>query len=119
MHVLRKLDFDLLLLEAKYYPALRNFFQAVRTGDEQQILISTIRTVGQQLGEVAVQSAWLLFVCSSACLSAVARRDAPQWMHAVANARLPTYDDKTNAVLLYSETNVTVVATDKTQDHGA
>jgi hypothetical protein len=39
VHVVRELDFDLLLLEAKYYPALRNFFQAVRTGDEQQILI--------------------------------------------------------------------------------
>jgi len=25
--------------------------------------------------------------------------DAPQWMHAVANASLPTYDDKTDAVL--------------------
>jgi hypothetical protein len=26
-------------LEAKYYPALRNFFQAVRTGDEEQIVL--------------------------------------------------------------------------------
>jgi len=39
VHVVRKLDFDVLLLEPKYYPALRNFFQTVRTGDEQQILI--------------------------------------------------------------------------------
>jgi len=39
--------------------------------------------------------------------------DAPQWLHAAANASLPAYDDKTDAVLLYSETNVTVVATDK------
>ena len=39
VHVVRKLDFDVLLLEPKYYPALRNFFQVVRTGDEQQILI--------------------------------------------------------------------------------
>ena len=29
--------------------------------------------------------------------------DAPQWMHAVANAPLPAHDEKTNAVLLYSE----------------
>jgi len=34
-------------------------------------------------------------------------------MHAVANVSLPAYDDKTNAVLLYSETDVTVVAADK------
>ena len=39
--------------------------------------------------------------------------DAPQWMHAVVNAPLPTYDEKTDAVLLYSETNVTVISADK------
>ncbi|PYV48480.1 MAG: hypothetical protein DMG92_13570 [Acidobacteria bacterium] len=39
--------------------------------------------------------------------------DAPQWMHAVVNAPLPAHDEKTNAVLLYSETNVTVQSTDK------
>jgi hypothetical protein len=27
------------MLEAKYYGALRNFFQAVRTGDEEQIVL--------------------------------------------------------------------------------
>ena len=39
--------------------------------------------------------------------------DAPAWMHAQANVPLPSYDEKTDAVLLYSETNVTVVASDK------
>ncbi|HWS16526.1 MAG TPA: DUF3857 and transglutaminase domain-containing protein, partial [Candidatus Elarobacter sp.] len=39
--------------------------------------------------------------------------DAPPWMHALVNAPLPTYDDKTDAVLLYSETNVTVISADK------
>jgi hypothetical protein len=39
--------------------------------------------------------------------------DAPGWMHALVNAPLPEHDEKTNAVLLYSETNVTVVSTDK------
>jgi hypothetical protein len=34
-------------------------------------------------------------------------------MHAVVNAPLPAYDEKTDAVLLYSETNVTVISTDK------
>ena len=34
-------------------------------------------------------------------------------MHALVNAPLPTYDEKTDAVLLYSETNVTVISTDK------
>jgi hypothetical protein len=39
--------------------------------------------------------------------------DAPQWMHALVSAPLPAHDDKTDAVLLYEETNVTVVSADK------
>lgn len=39
VRVTRKLNIDLLLLEQKYYAALRNFFQTVRTGDEEQILL--------------------------------------------------------------------------------
>jgi hypothetical protein len=39
VHLLRKLNFDLLMLDVKSYPALRNFFQAVRTGDEEQIVL--------------------------------------------------------------------------------
>ena len=39
--------------------------------------------------------------------------DAPSWMHAQVNAPLPAHDEKTDAVLLYSETNVTVISTDK------
>jgi hypothetical protein len=34
-------------------------------------------------------------------------------MHALVNAPLPAYDEKTDAVLLYSETNVTVISADK------
>ena len=39
LHVLRKLDVKMLFLDAQYYSALRNFFQDVRTGDEQQIVL--------------------------------------------------------------------------------
>ncbi len=39
LHLTRKLKFDVLILEPKYYPALRNFFQAVRSADEQQIVL--------------------------------------------------------------------------------
>jgi hypothetical protein len=39
VHVVRKLNIDILLLETKYYGALRNFFQVVRTGDEEQVLL--------------------------------------------------------------------------------
>jgi hypothetical protein len=39
--------------------------------------------------------------------------DAPQWMHALVNAPLPAHDEKTDAVLMYSEMNVTVQSEDK------
>jgi hypothetical protein len=39
LHLTRKLTVDFLMLEAKYYPALRNFFEVVRTGDEEQIVL--------------------------------------------------------------------------------
>jgi hypothetical protein len=39
VHVVRKLNIDILMLEAKYYGALRSFFQVVRTGDEEQVLL--------------------------------------------------------------------------------
>ena len=35
----RRLTIDFLLLEQKYYAALRNFFQSVRTGDGEQIVL--------------------------------------------------------------------------------
>lgn len=46
-------------------------------------------------------------------LPAMAGGDAPQWMHAVVNAQLPEHDEKTDAVLLYSEQNMTVQSADK------
>lgn len=39
LHLNRALNVDILLLEQKYYPALRNFFQVVRTTDEQQVVL--------------------------------------------------------------------------------
>jgi len=35
----RKFSVDFMMLEAKYYTALRNFFQVVRTGDGEQIVL--------------------------------------------------------------------------------
>jgi len=48
---------------------------------------------------------------------AAAGGDAPQWMHSLTGVTLPTYDEKTNAVVLYSETNVTVLSEDKIRTH--
>jgi len=43
--------------------------------------------------------------------------DAPSWLHALVNTPLPEHDDKTDAVLLYSEDTLTVVSTDKVKEH--
>jgi hypothetical protein len=52
----------------------------------------------------------------AAFFSAVsARADAPAWMHAAASVLLPSYDEKTNAVLLYSEDITTVLPDGRTK----
>lgn len=48
---------------------------------------------------------------------AAASSDAPQWMHALVGVTLPSYDDRTDAVLLFSDINVTVLAADKIRTH--
>ena len=49
-----------------------------------------------------------LLGCSCLLAPAIRGNDAPSWMHAVANAPLPEHDEKTDAVLLYSEEILTV-----------
>ena len=39
LHVSRSLAVDFIFLEQKYYPALRNYFQEIRTADEQQMVL--------------------------------------------------------------------------------
>jgi hypothetical protein len=39
LHWKRTLNMDMILLDSKYYGALRNFFQAVRTSDDGQIIL--------------------------------------------------------------------------------
>jgi hypothetical protein len=39
LHISRKLTVDLFLVDQRYYPALRNFFQSVRSGDEGQVVL--------------------------------------------------------------------------------
>ena len=45
--------------------------------------------------------------------TAAAAASAPDWMRALVNAPLPAHDEKTDAVLLYSEESVTVISADK------
>lgn len=53
----------------------------------------------------------LAFLCWEPQLSRAA--DAPAWMHAAASAPLPAHDEKTDAVLLYEERDVTVQSADR------
>ena len=67
---------------------------------------------------VTEQPAPLLSLGIAVCVLALVPRamaggDAPQWMHALLTAPLPSYNEKTDAVLLYSETSVTVLTADK------
>ena len=59
----------------------------------------------------------LLGVMAISARMEIASSDAPAWMHAAATAPLPAHDDKTDAVLLYSEENVTVVSAEKVKRH--
>jgi len=55
-------------------------------------------------------------LCAMGCLAGGARSaagDAPGWMHALVSVPLPTHDEKTDVVLLYSERIVTVQSADK------
>ncbi|MBS0419572.1 MAG: DUF3857 and transglutaminase domain-containing protein [Proteobacteria bacterium] len=40
VHLSRNLTINMLLVDAKYYPEVRNFYQSVRTGDEEQIVVA-------------------------------------------------------------------------------
>src|SRR5271166_2710022 len=39
LHLQRVFEVNFLLMDTKYYPPLRGFFQAVRTGDDQQVVL--------------------------------------------------------------------------------
>ena len=55
----------------------------------------------------------LIMIGFLAAVPRSAAGDAPGWMHALVNAPLPAHDEKTDAVLLYSERIVTVQSADK------
>jgi hypothetical protein len=55
-----------------------------------------------------------VFVSLVTCVPPVsASGEAPPWMHSLVGVPLPAHDEKTDAVLLYSESNVNVLSTDK------
>ena len=48
IHLTRTLDTNFLVLQAQYYPALRNFYQQVRTDDKQQIVLQSGTTTASK-----------------------------------------------------------------------
>lgn len=61
----------------------------------------------------ALLSVFPVIACMFVLSASAHAGDAPSWMHAVVNAPLPPHDEKTDAVLLYSDTNVSVISTEK------
>src|SRR5207248_988671 len=61
--------------------------------------------------------AWLVCLGAACALwwsqPARAEDQAPQWMHALVGVPLPAHDEKTEAVLLYSEKSINVLSADK------
>ncbi len=54
-----------------------------------------------------------LAACACMHVSTVRAAGAPEWMRAQVNAPVPAHDDETDAVVLYSETELTVLAPGK------
>src|SRR5262249_3976753 len=73
------------------------------------------RPAQMQATRPAIAPLALVVVCILSNARPAAAGDAPQWMHAQVNATLPDHDEKTDAVLLYSETNVNVISVEKTK----
>ncbi len=71
----------------------------------------------RRISHLALGVLGVVLYAAAGALPAAAGGDAPQWMHALAGVSLPSYDDKTDAVVLYSETNVTVVSSDRIKTH--
>src|SRR5262245_17860421 len=71
------------------------------------------QTQRQAINGRTLTLALAVLTCLLTCSLPARAGDAPPWMHNVVNAPLPVHDEKTDAVLLYSETNVYVFSADK------
>jgi Domain of Unknown Function with PDB structure (DUF3857)/Transglutaminase-like superfamily len=91
-------------------PATKPANNSVIEPDSQ--LVATLLTFRRAL----VFLLWVIGLITGIA-SPAAAGDAPQWMHSLTGITLPSYDEKTNAVLLYSDTNVTVLSVDKIKTH--
>ncbi len=75
--------------------------------------LSCNRSARRQASNLRITAVLLGAACLLLGIPLCMAGDAPQWMHELVNAPLPAHDEKTDAVLLYSETNVNVISADK------
>jgi hypothetical protein len=59
-----------------------------------------------RVSDIPTLTLWLI-LCAIGARSAAAG-DAPPWMHAQLSVALPAHDEKTSAIVLYSETTLSV-----------
>jgi len=66
-----------------------------------------VRLLGIKAARAFLPAA-VLAICTLAASQPACCSDAPQWMHALVNVPVPAHDEKTDAVLLYSEDTLIV-----------
>jgi len=66
-----------------------------------------VRLLGIKAARAFLPAA-VLAICTLAASQPASCGDAPQWMHALVNVPVPSHDEKTDAVLLYSEDTLIV-----------
>ncbi len=74
----------------------------------------------ERKGATEMRKFWILLFAASYLVAGVRPAyagDAPGWMHALVSAPLPAHDEKTNAVVLLEERNVSVQSIDKIKVH--
>jgi len=66
-----------------------------------------VRLLGIKAARAFLPAA-VLAICTLAASQPASCSDAPQWMHALCHVPVPSHDEKTDAVLLYSEDTLIV-----------
>jgi len=82
-----------------------------------RVAFGDVTRVARSFGQFGLQrrlvECAVILLCVLASGTRAKAGDAPRWMHALVNAPLSTHDERTDAVLLYSERIVNVQSADK------
>src|SRR5947209_18474644 len=74
-----------------------------------------ITVVSKMMSKIIYWAIPVVFYATVCCVTVIPGHtsDAPGWMHALTSVALPAHDEKTNAILLYSEDVITVQSNGK------